>query len=248
MLCPECYHDIPGGDGGCPYCGGLAPAPVGAEGEALFAGSCPWEERSRLGVFSAFGETVQGVVFAPSRFFREMPPAGAKWAALLYAAIVGTLSWVVVVLWKSAFGIPAVLEHGEQFPAMTGIFLYATLIFVPLFVVLSTIFQSAVLHVSLTFLNGARENYEATLKAVSYAASASLFMVFPFVGWPLSVVWRVVLLVIGLREVHRISTGRALLALLLPFFIVTGLMLAVALLGTWMLMRFWPEMGDMLAV
>jgi hypothetical protein len=131
---------------------------------------------------------------------------------------------------------------------MTGALLYATLVLIPLFVVLSTIIQSAVLHVSLTFLNGARENYEATLKAVSYAASASLFMVFPFVGWFLGVAWRVVLLVIGLREVHRISTGRALLALLLPFFIVVGLMLAAVVLGTWTVMRFWPEMGDVLAV
>jgi len=191
---------------------------------------------------------MQGAIFSPSRFFREMPPAGAKWAALLYAAVVGTLSWVVVILWKSAFGMPILLEHGDRLPAMTGAFLYATLVFVPVFVVLSTIFQSAVLHVSLTLLNGARENYEATLKAVAYAASASLFMVFPFVGWPLTVVWRVVLLVVGLREVHRISTGRALLALLLPFFIVTGLMLATAFIGTWMILRFWPEIGDMIAV
>ena len=250
MLCPECYHDIPGGGAGCSYCGASAPVPAaaGAEGEDLSSHSCPWEERSRLGFFSAFGETIQRAIFAPSRFFREMPPAGAKWAALVYAAVVGTLSWIVAVLWKSAFGMPSLLEHGEWLPAMTGALLYVTLVFIPLFVVLATIFQSAVLHVSLTFLNGARENYEATLKAVSYATSASLFMVFPFVGWPLGVAWRVVLLVIGLREVHRISTGRALLALLLPFFIVVGLMLAAAFLGTWMIMRFWPEMGDVLAV
>jgi len=27
-----------------------------------------------------------------------------------------------------------------------------------------------------------------------------------------------------------------------------GLMLAAAFLGTWMIMRFWPEMGNVLAV
>ena len=132
--------------------------------------------------------------------------------------------------------------------ALTGAFLHFTLVFVPIFVVLSIIVQSAVIHVSLTLLNGARENYEATLKAVSYSASASLFLVFPFVVWLLALIWRAVLLVVGLREVHRISTGRAILALLLPAMIAFALVIMAFTFVTVVIMRLWPEMGEMLTV
>jgi hypothetical protein len=158
------------------------------------------------------------------------------------------MAWIVAMLWKSAFGMPAMVEHAGRLPAMTGVVLYFTLVFIPVLVVLSTIFQSAVLHVSLTFLNGARENYEATLKAVSYATSASLFLVLPFVGTPLAVVWRVVLLVIGLREVHRISTGRAFFAWLLPFVMVITLVVLFFVFASVVLLKLWPELADTIAV
>jgi hypothetical protein len=259
MLCPECYHEVPGESGVCPFCetpvrGAAEGAAEAVEGPSVpaasvrDAGSCPWEDRQRLGTFSALAETIQGSLFRPTEFFRQMPPEGSKWRALLFAVIVGTMAWIVAMLWESAFGLPDLLENVSQLPAMTGVFLYFTLVFIPVLVVLSTIFQSAVIHVSLTFLNGARENYEATLKAVSYAASASLLMVFPFVGWPLGMVWRVVLLVIGLREVHRISTGRAFFALLLPAVIVVTLFFLAFAFASLVLLRLWPELGDVIAV
>jgi hypothetical protein len=259
MFCPECYHDVPGGSGVCPFCQspvrGAAEGAAGAVAEPSVpaagvrdARSCPWEDRERLGTFSALAETIQGSLFRPTEFFRQMPPEGGRWRALLFAVIVATMAWGVAMLWESAFGMPAVLEHVERLPGVTGVFLYFTLVFVPVLVVLSTIFQSAVLHVSLTFLNGARENYEATLKAVSYAASASLFLVFPFVGTPLAFVWRVVLLVIGLREVHRISTGRAFFALLLPAVIVITLFVLAFAFVSLVLLKLWPELGDTISV
>lgn len=253
MLCPECYHDVPGSGEGCPFCGARPAAGVtGAdEGSAPAAdsGSCPWEERSTLGFLAAFGETIQASLFRPSAFFRAMPSSGRKWSAVLYAVIVGTLAWIVAMLWKGAVVVGPLMEHSSwEAPATTSVFWIVTFVLIPPLVVAATLFQSAVLHVSLTLLNGARENYEATLKAVSYAASANLFLVFPFVGTPLAFFWRVALLVIGLREVHRISTGRAFLALLLPLLLVTGFAVALFSFAVWAAVRFWPEMGDVLAV
>jgi hypothetical protein len=255
MLCPECYHDVPGGEG-CPFCGAAPAAPaegvsgVGAEpGDAGRAKSCPWEQRSSLGLLGAFGETIQSSLFRPGEFFRRMPPAGRKWSALLYAVVVGTLAWIVAMLWKGAVVVGPLLENSSwQEPATTGVFWIVTFVLIPPLVVVGTLFQSAILHVSLTLLNGARENYEATLKAVSYAATASLFLVFPFVGTPLAFFWRIALLVIGMREVHRISTGRAFLALLLPFVIVGTLLAAAFAFAIWMAIRLWPEMGDIIPV
>ncbi len=259
MLCPRCYHDVPGGSGVCPLCGTPIRGAAAGDDEAVAgpsapaasvrdAGSCPWEDRERLGTFSALAETIQGSLFRPTDFFRQMPREGSKWRALFFAVIVGTMAWIVAMLWKSAFGTPAMVEHAGRLPAMTGVVLYFTLVFIPVLVVLSTIFQSAVLHVSLTFLNGARENYEATLKAVSYATSASLFLVLPFVGTPLAVVWRVVLLVIGLREVHRISTGRAFFAWLLPFVMLITLVVLSFVFASVVLLKLWPGLADTIAV
>ncbi len=269
MLCPRCYHDIPPDSSRCPHClafgstGREVPSPeetlIGhlrhGEGREPRQGSgVPWENRARIGTVAALGETLQGALFRPSAFFRDLPPGGKIGAAVLYAVIVGTLSAAVAMMWQKVLGhYPMQWMHEEwQFewrgPHVSGSAWYAGLAVLPLLIAVSTVVRGLVLHLSLMILGGAKEPYEATLKVVAYATSASAFNVFPFCGSPIAFFWRVALLVTGLREVHRVSTGRAFLAWLLPFLVLacaSAMMLAGLILG---LMKMWPELGDLIEV
>jgi hypothetical protein len=232
MLCQKCYRDIPPELTACPRC--VRPEetvpPIEVE-------SCAWESRQSFGTFNAFGDTLQKSLFTPTKFFRTLSPIGGIGAAILYAVIIGTLSAAVAMMWQYTTFSPAdiVTFSSWRIPPLAGYFWAAGLMILPLLIVVATIIRGLVLHLSLAVIGGGSRDLGATLKVVSYAASASAFNVFPFVGAPIAFLWRVALTVIGLREVHRITTVRAFVAWLLPaivigfFAIMLMMALAVAL-------------------
>jgi hypothetical protein len=69
-------------------------------------------------------------------------------------------------------------------------------------------------------LGGASRSFEATLRVVSYANGAgNLFYMIPICGWLIAIVYVIVLECIGLTRAHQTTTGKALLAILLPMFL-----------------------------
>jgi len=207
--------------------------------------SNPWEQRKGRGAVAAFAETLQQVLFHPVGFFRSTDPGRGAGAALGYAVIVGTLSLAVALLWQHALGDRLRFGHGggylrffESRAALAGIS-----VFLPIGVAIGNLVWAAVLHVSLAVLGGARGTYGTTLKAVCYASSATAFNVFPVCGAAVGAVWHVVLQVIGLRELHQTTTGRAFWAWFLPFVVVLCLAGATVLAAVLGLARMWQEFG-----
>jgi len=77
-------------------------------------------------------------------------------------------------------------------------------------------------------LVGGRMGLSATLKAVIYAATPSLlFGWIPLIGIIASL-WALVLEVLAIRELHEISTARAIFAIAIPFVIVVILAIVAA--------------------
>jgi hypothetical protein len=74
---------------------------------------------------------------------------------------------------------------------------------------------SLIIHVLVALLIGGN-GIEATVRALAYASTPSmLFGWIPFIGL-LAFVWTVILSVIGIRECHETTTGRAAVAVILP--------------------------------
>ena len=69
-----------------------------------------------------------------------------------------------------------------------------------------------------------------TVRVFAYAYSPALLAMVPRLGAFAGFVWMVVLAVIGLREAHRTSTGRALTAVLVPIVVALGFLVLAALL------------------
>ena len=65
-------------------------------------------------------------------------------------------------------------------------------------------------------VKGARNGFEATFRVVAYGYSANIFLVVPFCGGLLAGVWAIILYIIGLREAHETTGGKAALAVFLP--------------------------------
>jgi hypothetical protein len=206
------------------------PPPGGPPGPTSF----PWE-RQGLDFFSALFETLKLLVTSPRRAFGLMPVEGGMGRALFFAIPMAWLGILATTLWEVALrgtmeslGPPWMGDRYEISSAMQiGVAALA-----PIWLPILLVIQSAIQHLFLMMVGGARSGYSATFKVACYVQVSALAGLVPVCGSLASLLWQVILLVIGFSAVHRISTGRAALAVLLPLFLCCGcLALALALGG-----------------
>ncbi|MGH7459212.1 MAG: YIP1 family protein [Longimicrobiaceae bacterium] len=181
-------------------------------------------------------ETWRDSTFRPSRFFAQLPPRNGYLAPVGYLLIVSVIGALFTLFWQVLFASAGVafltggLGRGENpfLDALLSFFLTPFAVLLLLFV------WGAIVHLLLKVASGAQGGFQATIRAVCYSAGPSLFAIIPVLGGLAGVVWSIVLEIIGLRQVHRTSSGKAAFAVLLPLFgcltlVVTGVVLAVVL-------------------
>jgi hypothetical protein len=198
----------------------------------------PWDERQTKGLLNAFIETLQMVLSKPVAAFTAMKREGGLGEPLLYAVIGGTFGGVFAVTYN--FALRSFGSFGDRHGAMEhlfgGIGWIFLLILTPLFVAIGMFVVSAILHLCLMIVNGAKQSFETTFRVVCFAeGSASPLLVIPFCGGFIVGIWKIVLYCIGLARVHETETGRAVIAVLLPLIVCCGgcLLLIFLVLGTW---------------
>jgi hypothetical protein len=200
------------------------PPAIAASPGAQAGSGLPWEHREQLGFLAAFFHTVSLLITRPSEAFTRMRPEGGLSGPLLFGLIGGCASYVVSIAFQ------ALLEAVPGYPGNNGVLhlfgispWIAALIFAvlsPVTVLLGLFIGSGVIHLCLMLLGGAKRSFETTLRVVCFTGgSANLFSMIPICGWVIALVYGVVLECIGLSKAHETTTGKALLAVLLPFFL-----------------------------
>jgi hypothetical protein len=97
------------------------------------------------------------------------------------------------------------------------------LVLAPLWLALGMFIGSGILHLCLMILGGANRPFETTFRVLCYACGATyLFSIIPFCGGYISPIYNIVLLCIGLPRAHETSTGKAVMAVLLPLGVCCG--------------------------
>ncbi len=204
--------------------GAAAPAPpppqIGAtptaETSAARSG-LPWDQRREKGFFNAFVETLLMVLGKPGVAFTAMKREGGLGEPLIYTVV------------GSSFGGLARLA-GLGIGSIFGVIL------VPFFAVIGTFIASAILHLCLMIVGGARQSFETTFRVVCFVGgSIDPLLILPFCGGFIVAVWKIILYCIGLARAHDTDTGRAVLAVILPVIVCCGGVIAVMFgaLGVW---------------
>jgi hypothetical protein len=214
-------------------------APLSPEASAPRSG-LPWDERQTKGLVNAFIETLQMVLSKPVVAFTAMKREGGLGEPLLYAIIGGTIGGVFAITYNFVLRsfTPFADRHGTFSHLFAGLGWIFLLVLTPLFVVIGMFVASAILHVCLMIVGGAKQSFETTFRVICFAeGSAGPLLVIPFCGGLISGIWKIVLYCIGLGRAHETDTGRAVIAVLLPLIVCCGggLLLAVmaGAIGAW---------------
>lgn len=187
----------------------------------------PWE--SGGGVIGGFFQTTKEALFSPTRFFRKMGEEEGYWSPLIFGIIAGIIGGFGGLFWQwliitQFFPIGGILLAIPYSLLLTGI-----IIAMPFMVTFSIFAETSVAHLCLMIVGGNKKGYETTFRVVSYSWSGYLFGIVPFIGSTIGWIYSLILIIIGVREGHSISTGKAVLAVLLPFIVMVGLGILAAI-------------------
>jgi hypothetical protein len=180
----------------------------------------PWE--SGEGFVSAFFKTIRDALFSSTRFFKKVGSGEGYLPALIYGLICGIIGSGGALVWQWYF-------FSQWFPVKqfseiaSSIYMTLLIIFIPLTIIFYLFLGSIVMHVCLMIVGGNKKGFQKTFRAISYAFSGILFAIIPFIGITIGVIYFLILMIIGLRESHTISTGKAVLAFFLPLIVGVGL-------------------------
>jgi hypothetical protein len=195
-----------GGSSGGP--GGTRPRVSGGASNVEFDYSDPVQ---------SFINAVRSVVTAPADFFRGIRRQGDFVNPLIFAiicyevsAILGGLLSLVGVIGSRGFGAFLVSIILAPIGAAIGLFIGA-----------------GILHLLVMLIVGSRNSgYEGTFRVGAYSSVTSLVSWIPFIGWIASL-YGIYLAIMGIREVHNTTTGRAALVVLIPAVVVFLLVLLI---------------------
>jgi len=177
-------------------------------------------------------ELMKGFLFDPVSTFQKVRSADLGDTLKYYLVVVvinAILSAIVGLVMVSAIwamlgpileqiGIPVSLAAGA------GVVVFAILM---IFVQLLMIFISAAWVHIFVYLLGGRKGYLQTLKSISYGSTPSMLIGWiPFIGF-IGAIWSFILSILGVRELHEMTTGRAAIAVLLAIVVLAIIIILI---------------------
>lgn len=188
----------------------------------------PWAEVKELGFFPAITATVKGVLFKPELFYEIMNKSGKFSIPFSYFILISLAAVLVETLWQSVFGNP--LFPAETMGPLSIDELFSIMFISPLILVFYLFTTGAVLHGALRLTGAAKGRLGVTLRVLCYASTADLLAIIPVVGPLVGGLWKLIIIVKGLKTAHGTTYTRVLppviiLVLVLVSFVVYSLQL-----------------------
>jgi hypothetical protein len=200
----------------------------------------PWEHRQELGFVNAFLQTLSMVLIKPDLAFRTMRSEGGLAEPLIYALIGGCAGAIVASLYSFIFqSIGFFTRQRNVFGMMTGMGTggIAFIILIPILVVIGLFIVSAIIHLCLMIVGGANKTFETTFRVIAFTqGSTGPLQMIPICGGLIAGIWALVADCIGLARAHETTTGRAVVAVLLPLIVCCGGAILTAVMfgiGAW---------------
>jgi len=218
------------------------PPPPGGGGLRL-----PWEERDKHGFAGALIETIKLLATAPKDAFSRLRKDEDFVNPLIFGVLVYWVGHIVAAVWNVIFGqaiMQSVFSAMEGMEGMEGLdasmflgggaSLIIDILIGPIYALFVIFIGAGILHL-IAMLVGALENseigFEGTLKVVCYGMVANLANIVPVVGWIIAFIGSLILLTVGIAQVHKTTQGKALLVVLLPIVLCCVCAIAIGVIA-----------------
>ena len=95
----------------------------------------------------------------------------------------------------------------------------------PLLLIITLYMVSGICHLCLMIAGGAKHGFQTSTRVFAYSYSPALLGVVPILGNFVGFFWMIAISVVGLREAHETTTGKAALAVVLPVFLLCTMLI-----------------------
>jgi hypothetical protein len=203
---------------------GSGGSPRGPGGPPRVSGGASGAEFDYSDPVQSFINAVRGVITAPVGFFRSIRREGDFVNPLIFAIICYEVSAILGGL-LSLVGVSMGGTRGF------GSFLIG-IILAPIGAAIGLFIGAGILHLLVMLIVGSRNaGFEGTFRVGAYSAVTTLVSWIPIIGLIASL-YGIYLAIMGIREVHNTSTGKAAIVVLIPAVVVFLLVvLIIAVIG-----------------
>jgi rubredoxin len=171
----------------------------------------PWESRSELGLWRAIYQTFVSVLFTPSVFFRKMTAAKGVAEPMAFGLLLGSLGFMFGFFWNFLLVSGAIVSftssYLEKIP-LIWVFIFV-LILSPLLVLMDMFIKAGVIHVLMLAFKDGKKGFGGTFRTVAYGQSTRVLSLIPFIGGVVGWFWNFIIVIVGLREMHKTSHFKA---------------------------------------
>lgn len=173
----------------------------------------------------AFMDRLKGFLTQPVETFQKVRDEEFMKGFFPYYVVLLVIYAILSTIVFAALGTMAL----SVVPGMAGLgALGAVVLFVAAIVggIIGLFIGGIILHI-FVYLVGGRKGYMQTVKALMFAATPNFLL-----GWIpiisiISSIWSLILVILGIRELHQISMGKAILAVVLLIIVVVIIVAAV---------------------
>jgi hypothetical protein len=161
-------------------------------------------------IFKQYYETGMAIILKPMEFFQKMPVTGGYKDPLIFALITAVVMGLGLTIITLGVGFLAI-------------------IFAPVAVTIS-VFLAALLLLLCAKIVGGTGTYEGTMRAISYSNVVNLIGWIPIISI-FGSIYGLVLTIIGMKEVHKLSWAKAIVAVIIAVVIVFIIVVLLAVIG-----------------
>jgi hypothetical protein len=180
---------------------------------------------------NSFVDVVRRVVLQPVRFFAGVPRSGSLLSPLVFALVCVVISAILsaVLVFAGVQQNPGFNPNPQN--ALPSIFAPGSallgIVFAPIGGAIGLFVIAAIQQLLVRLIVGeSNSGFGAIFRVASYIQVMSLVNWIPIIG-PLLALYGLYLSVVGIRGVHATTTGKAVLAVLIPFAVVLVVALIV---------------------
>jgi hypothetical protein len=171
----------------------------------------PWERLDKYGFFTGLWETIRLVMVQPTTFFQSMPMGGGQIKPLIFYLLIAQFQIVMQMLWDLVgMGVGATGE--AEIAGLDSMMLFLAY---PFLLTIMAYVMASLTHVCLTLLKGASRGFEGTFRALTYGSAPMIMALVPMVGPLIGAFWSIFVTFLGYKNIHRTTSGKVFLAMLL---------------------------------